>query len=231
MPLKAVFLDVGDTLLREVPSRSEIYAAAARRRGIEVDAAAMAAHMRAAHAEHPERVAGAYRYADRWFEAYVEHIFCRRLALARAELAALQAELFERFEDPATFVLLPGARELPRALRARGLAVGIISNWSARLPKLLERLGFAGAFDPLVCSALVELEKPDPAIFALACRRAGVAPQEALHAGDRPDRDGAARAAGLRAVIVGARAAADADELPRVTDLEALGRLVERLAA
>ena len=46
MTLKAVFIDVGNTLLYEKPSRFEIYAQAARGRGVEVSTEAMATLMR-----------------------------------------------------------------------------------------------------------------------------------------------------------------------------------------
>ena len=146
---------------------------------------------------------GAYRYADAWFGAFVERIFCARLGLARSELAPLLDELFARFEDPATFRLYPGARALLETARERGLVLGVISNWSARLPRVLAGMGLEGAFDFVLCSALERMEKPEPAIFEAALERAAVQPEEALHAGDHPERDvQAALAVGLRAALV-----------------------------
>jgi HAD superfamily hydrolase (TIGR01509 family) len=115
----------------------------------------------------------------------------------------VREELFARFAAPGTFVLFPGAVELLDALRRRGLAIGIVSNWSQRLPEIVEGLGLGRRLDFVLASAIERVEKPDAEIFARACARAGVAPIEALHAGDDVRKDVlGARAAGLQAVRV-----------------------------
>lgn len=233
MALRALFLDVGNTLLREEPSRFELYALQARARGIAVAADEMSALMHRAHRELPSEVDGAWRYTDRWFEAYIDRVFHVHLGIARAELPELSRELFANFSRPETFFLFPGARELIARARARGLKLGVVSNWSPRLPALLEGLALASEFDFVLCSALERLEKPDAALFARALARAGVAPHEALHAGDDLARDVfGARHAGLHAVLVDhARRHDDwsAAYAPRVTSLDGLAELVERL--
>lgn len=231
MALRAVFLDVGNTLVHERPSRFEIYAGTARAHGLDVPTERMDALMRAAHRELPREIAGAWRYTDRWFERYLERIFCEGLGLQREHLAPLASELFARFSDPATFVLHEGALELCEALRAQGLVVGIVSNWSPRLPGLLESLGVSARAHFVLCSALERAEKPGPEIFRRALERAGVRPDEALHAGDDLEKDyHGARRAGLRAVLVD-HARRERTETPRVHSLPELGLLVERLCA
>jgi len=203
MTLRAVFLDVGNTLLYEIPSRFEIYARAARRRGVEVDASEMTRLMRLAHAELPREVEGSFRYSDPWFRVYVRRIFVEHLGLAPAALPGLLEELFAAFEDPQTFGLHEGARELMREARARGLRLGIVSNWSARLPRVLAGLGIDDAVDFVLCSALERIEKPEPAIFRAALEHAEVAPEEALHAGDHLRNDvQAAQELGIEGVLV-----------------------------
>ena len=105
------------------------------------------------------------------------------------DVLGLCAELFARFADPRTFTLFPGARALLSALRARGLVVGVVSNWSERLPGILDGLGIGELLDFSVVSAIERVEKPERAIFELALRRAGVAAERALHCGDDPERD------------------------------------------
>lgn len=203
MSLRAVFLDVGNTLITERPSRYAIYAEHARSRGIEIDAERMKACMRNAHDALPLELDGAFRYSDPWFRAFIRTLFHDELGLAQDELPGLTEELFARFEDPATFRAFPGLDELLARLRERGLALGVISNWSARLPRVLSGLNLAERFDFVLCSALERMEKPDPALFRKALERAGVSPAEALHAGDHRERDvEAALAVGLQAVLV-----------------------------
>ena len=108
--------------------------------------------------------------------------------------------------------------------------MGVISNWSARLSRVLAAVGLAERFDSVLCSALEGLEKPDPALFLAAVRRAGVQPGEALHAGDHPEKDGyGARNAGLEAVLVDhgqSLPAGVAPGIPRVGGLPQLRRLI-----
>ncbi|MEM7305185.1 MAG: HAD-IA family hydrolase [Planctomycetota bacterium] len=229
-PLRAVFLDVGNTLVREEPSRFAIYAEAACSRGAELDERAMLGLMRRAHEELPPEIDGAFRYSDPWFEAYIGKIFHDYLGLAEAHLPAITAELFGRFEDPRTFRLFAGADTLLDACRERGLTVGVVSNWSARLPRVLAAVGLAERLDFVVCSAIVRQEKPDPAIFHTALEHAGVPPTAVLHAGDHPDKDGAAALdVGIAPVLVdhaGALAAGAAPGIPRVTSLGELQSLI-----
>lgn len=228
--LKAVFIDVGNTLLYEKPSRFEIYAEEARRRGVEVPSHAMRALMTRVHRELPREIGGAFRYTEGWFSAYIEHIFHLELGIAKGELPALREGLFGRFAAAGTFRPFPGSQELLASLRERGLRLGIISNWSTRLPALLEELGLSKLVDFVLCSALERAEKPDPVLFERALARAGVAPDEALHAGDDLEKDFlGARRAGLRAVLVD-HDGTQPDGPPRVRDLFELGEWIGRQA-
>lgn len=232
MTIKAFFVDVGNTLVREVPSRFEIYAECARSHGVEVETLAMAALMRRAHAEIPQRVGGAFRYTDPWFVAYIERIFHHTLGLERAVLPELSRGLFARFSDSATFELHLGALEILDAARARGLTVGIISNWSARLPGLLHNLGVAERVDFVLCSAIEEMEKPDPEIFLRALELAGVRADEALHAGDDLEKDVlGARRVGIRAVLVDHAGDRAHLSYPRAGSLAELMDQLQRFAA
>jgi len=235
MALAAVFLDLGNTLLCERPARAEIYAEAAHAHGLAVDAARMGELMASAHAELPRELAGAFRYSDAWFRAFQRRIFVEGLGLAPARFEVLSAELFARFEDARTFQLYPGARELLAELRARGLGLGLVSNWSARLGALLRALGLEQAFDFHLSSAVERREKPDPLLFRTALARAGVEPAAALHAGDDPRCDArGALGVGMAAVLVDHAGRLGAEErglCPTVASLFELRDLVlERVA-
>jgi putative hydrolase of the HAD superfamily len=230
MSLKAVFIDVGNTLLYEKPSRFEIYAERARSRGFPLDAGQMRKWMLRAHHELPREVGGAYRYSDPWFGLYIERIFHDYLGLLKADLDPVRDELFAHFSDPSTFVVFEGGRELLADLRGHGLKVGVVSNWSSRLPKLLGDLGLAEQIDFVLCSAVERLEKPDPQIFQKALRLAGVRPDEALHVGDDWEKDMLGpRRVGIRSILVDHACDADPTHVPRVNDLTELREVVARL--
>jgi putative hydrolase of the HAD superfamily len=230
MAIRTLLLDVGNTLVHEVPSRFEVYAEAARRRGAGLDEGAMRELMVDAHRALPQVIDGAFRYSDPWFEHYIGRIFHTELGIDAAELEAIRGELFARFEDPRTFRLFPGALELIEELGGRGVQLGIVSNWSARLPRLLDALGLTPHFPVVLCSAIERLEKPQPEIFELAMERLGARPEETLHAGDHPVNDGAASRVGIGAVLVDREGAHADAEHPRVRDLaELLAFVTDRL--
>jgi putative hydrolase of the HAD superfamily len=90
------------------------------------------------------------------------------------------------------------------ALRDRGVARVVVSNWDVSLHDVLERTELRPLVDRVVTSAEFGAAKPDPAIFARALELAGgIAPADAVHAGDDVEADvGGARAAGIAPVLV-----------------------------
>jgi FMN phosphatase YigB (HAD superfamily) len=156
----------------------------------------------------PRECGGHFRYSEGWFRPFIERLFQGELGLDGARLEGLTAELLERFRDPATFRLYPHALELldglrGGGLRGRGLAVGIVSNWSEALPGILEALGVLERVDFCLVSAIERAEKPEPEIFRRALERAASEPGEALHAGNDVSLDvRGALASGILPVLV-----------------------------
>jgi putative hydrolase of the HAD superfamily len=182
--------------------------------------------MKAAHAELPLRVDGAFRYSRPWFRRFIADVFRR---LGQRELPpALPAELFDRFARAETFRVFDDVEPALQALAARGLRLGVVSNWSDSLPELLRRLGIGELLDPVVASANAGFEKPDPRIFGIALERAGVAAGEAAHVGDQPLLDVAgATAAGISPILLDREGAHGGFAGRRIGSLAALAPLLE----
>ena len=88
-------------------------------------------------------------------------------------------------------------------LRARGLALGVVSNADGRVEADLVRAGLRGRFATVVDSHVVGVEKPDPAIFHLALAHMDAEPATTLYVGDVFSIDVlGARSAGLAAVLL-----------------------------
>jgi len=124
-----------------------------------------------------------------------------RLECTEVFLGALEAELppeqfVDAFVGSIRFEALPGTRRSLRALRRRGLALAVVSNWDIDLHAHLDGAGLGGL--PVVTSAEVGASKPAPAVFQLAIERLGVRPDRTLHVGDSDADEEGARAAGLR---------------------------------
>lgn len=97
---------------------------------------------------------------------------------------------------------LPGAVELVRDAKARGLLVAIgSSSKNARL--VLDKLGITGAFDAIADGDSVERAKPAPDLFLEAARLLDVAPAACIVVEDAASGVDAALAAGMIAVGVG----------------------------
>jgi putative hydrolase of the HAD superfamily len=112
-------------------------------------------------------------------------------------------EVFRHFEDPLVWTVFADVLPALEGLRARGHALGIISNFDSRLTPILEGLGLADWFESVTLSSRVGVTKPHEGIFAHALRHHGVPPAAAAHVGDSPVEDAeGARASGLRAILV-----------------------------
>jgi putative hydrolase of the HAD superfamily len=105
------------------------------------------------------------------------------------ELARRSAERYNDYRKK-YFTLFPGAVELLRALRERGVKLGIVTNGLSETHReKIALLQISEYFDAIFLSDEVGMVKPDPLLFAHACRTLGGAPAHGAMVGDRYDRD------------------------------------------
>ncbi len=97
---------------------------------------------------------------------------------------------------------IAGTWALMERLRARGLEIHGITNWSAETwpVGLQAHPELAQAFETLVVSGREGMLKPDARIFELLCSRAGLPAEACLFVDDSDKNVIGARAAGLQAV-------------------------------
>ncbi|HLE59355.1 MAG TPA: HAD-IA family hydrolase [Candidatus Limnocylindria bacterium] len=236
--LRAVFLDIGETVMRPSSSWEHVYADVLRDHGVEAPLDALHHALRRAYHH------GGLGFVDR-FEATEQTSYQRTVQIDRAAFAELGIHdlpdayfeaLGHRFLEPETWYLFPDSQPAMDAIRARGLHLGVISNWVWQLPELLEAMGIGDCFDSISVSARIGYEKPNAGIFRHALGQAGVSAAEALHAGDHLDADvEGAQALGIGAVLVDRRGrydpAAVPASVPRITDLRQLLPIIDvRLA-
>ena len=101
--------------------------------------------------------------------------------------------------DPA----YPGAGEALAALKAMGLAVGLVtSKTRASLTASAMALGLLQYFDLTVCGDHVARPKPDPLPVETALKKMGLRPEEAVYAGDSVQDLLCARGAGVKVISV-----------------------------
>ena len=221
--LEAALLDVGGTLLTEHPPRARVYLEAARERGLDVAIREMRTLMYRTARELPRSLDGHFRYSEGWFRGFIERIYVDALGLDRAALGPLQEQLLAWFRQPEHFRPFPGALELLDRLRAAGLVVGIVSNWSEALPGILDGLGIGERVEFVVVSAIEGSEKPAPELFQRGLELAGAPdPARVVYAGNDLVMDvQGARDVGILPVLV-----EHPDHAGRVPDVpEGVGRV------
>ena len=206
--IQAVFFDVGGTMVVPRPSLGEIYERVLGPLGIRVDAAAFRTAFQETWSEFDLLIGrGKDRYShfeggeSEYWVRYIRRVLERVATAERAEEAA--SALHAAFSDPALWSVFDDVRPTLNALRARGVRLGVISNWDSRLRALLGALGLAREFETIVVSCEVGVEKPDRAIFERALEDLGIGPHEAFHVGDDvvADYEGP-RSAGLDAALL-----------------------------
>jgi putative hydrolase of the HAD superfamily len=204
-PLRAVFLDIGDTVMRPNPSWEHVYAMAFEEFGIDV-----------AIEDLYDALRKAYRHGgwglDAGFEPSEETSFRRTVEIDAAAIGELGLDpmpdafyrrLGELFMVTSHWHIFPDAYPALTALQERGLIVGAVSNWVWNLPELLHALDLVRHFDFIAASARIGFEKPHPRIFEWALERAGVPADTVIHVGDHIGADvEGARAVGIAGVLI-----------------------------
>jgi putative hydrolase of the HAD superfamily len=200
--VRAVFFDAVGTLLFPARPVSRTYAVVARRHGSRLSEDEIRERFRAAWARQDrlDELAG-WRTDEGREQARWRAIVAETIPDAPPDRCF--PELWAWFSRPEAWAVNAGAPGLLADLRARGLTVGIGSNFDARLIRLVEELpGLAAVRGRCVVSSLVGWRKPAREFFAAMSAAAGCEPGHVLYVGDDPgnDLDGAS-AAGLRAVL------------------------------
>lgn len=123
-----------------------------------------------------------------------------QLQAEHPEQAGLIAAYWERWEEMVAGEI-SGAVDLLRELRASGLPLYALSNWSAETwPRARGRFDFWDCFEGIVISGQIELAKPDAAIFEHLIDRYTLERSSTLFIDDSMPNVSAARAVGLQAL-------------------------------
>lgn len=90
--------------------------------------------------------------------------------------------------------MIPAVPELLEFARHAGIRLALCSDYPGL--RKIEAMGLERFFDQVICAQDPEIGslKPNPQILQVALRRLGIAADQALYAGDRPEVDGTAAA-------------------------------------
>jgi putative hydrolase of the HAD superfamily len=226
-PLDCVLFDAGDTLLAPAPSFQGRFMAVAAEHGLPLVAAAVDAAIADAvrAAEWPSDWTDPATQREFWVGFYRQVLADLGHGEKGMELADA---LFEAFSDPAGYRLFDDVRPALDELAARGIKLGVVSNFEPWLEDILDLQGIGDRFAAVAISGKLGVAKPDPEIFKAALTEAGADPGATVHVGDQPVNDvAAARAVGITPVLIDRYARhPETDGAHRVEDLLELVELV-----
>ena len=223
---RAVFFDVGETLVHVDPSFADLFvtvlAGAGHERSVD-DVREASAHVYARFSE-AARDGSMWTTTSERSRVFWTSVYERMLdELDIAGDDGLAPTLHREFTRMENHVLFDDVRPTLASLRGAGLVLGIVSNFEAWLEDWFGVHELIETFPVRVISGIEGIEKPDERIFRRALDRAGVEAVESAYVGDNPEFDVDPPAAlGMFPILVDRR-----DRFPdhpgaRVTDLRDL---------
>ena len=233
MKTRAVFFDLGGTLL--VMRRDRIFRRVLQEKGRlasleEIHSAYVRAepswlNFYGARVLNASETEEAYRVLDqRVFEAlYPEESGAEALRISR-----LVRKRWPELETEIPLALYPDVEPTLAKLVGDGYLLGLISNAPADTLKAVRALGLTKYLQTVVISGVVGYSKPNPEIFRIALREAGVEAAEAVHVGDLYEADVVgARNAGVEGVLIDRDGSQPGADCPRIRVLPDVYRYVQ----
>jgi putative hydrolase of the HAD superfamily len=204
---KAVFFDVGGTLLRVEPSVGDVYANYARPFGFQ----GSAEKLNQLFQKEWTNLGGIESLGKKSGEEEEKKFWNRLVFRVFEHSGGLDSFedyfeiIYKAFELKDHWHIFDDviASDLLRKLKQSGVTLGVISNWDSRLHTILKNTGLAEYFDFILASAEVGSAKPDKKIFLEAIKRSGVSIEEVCHVGDSicADIEGA-KDVGIEAILI-----------------------------
>jgi len=224
--IRALTFDAAQTLLHPEPSVGETYREVMRAHGLDYDAASLQSGFQRSFSSVKKDWSirdGEARERAYWRAVALESI--RGLDPQPADFDSLFAELWDVFAEGSRWRVAAGAHYTLKALRERGHALCLLSNWDSRVRRVLDETRLAPLLDELFISSEVGYDKPDPRIFQHVECKLGLEPSQILHIGDSLKHDiQGARSAGWHAMQITEKPSGT----PGPSTIRSLGELLER---
>ena len=189
MKYKAIFFDVGDTLLENFPSESQIYIDRIKGLGFEINEQVATVITKVIATASQEQIIkeqnGAVRMPDEDFIAMID-----KAVLSCVDAKAKNFDLLEKLRGvplpQQELRVIPGTIEVLKSIKDAGFRLGIVSNHRVWLPDYLSKIGLSIFFETIVVSDIVGVEKPNIQIMAIALNNLALNASDCLYVGDHP---------------------------------------------
>jgi putative hydrolase of the HAD superfamily len=225
--VQVVLFDAVGTLLHPEPAVAVAYHAVGRRFGSRLSPEDIEPRFRAAFArqESIDQAAGHQtdeaRERARW-QAIVGEVFSDV-----PDPSDLFTALWEHFAQPRHWAVYPDVAECWRRLAARGLELGLASNFDARLESICRGIEPLSACRWVFASSCIGHRKPSPTFFQAVQQSLRLPADAILLVGDDRHNDfQAARAAGWQAILLDRQSRPDSSTPHVIASLEQLPGLL-----
>jgi putative hydrolase of the HAD superfamily len=226
--VRAVLFDAVGTVLEPAPPASVAYYEAGRRFGSALGPGDVNERYQAAFRRQESLDAAGdgrtdeSREAERWRQI-VSDVFDDVTDVDR-----LFEHLWQHFASPANWRVFPDVGPVWREIERRGLALGLASNFDARLSSVCRGHEPLAGCRHVFVSSVLQVRKPHRAFFAAIEASLRLPPEQILLVGDNLETDyRAARAAGWQSLLV-TRGSPHATNVVSITDLAPLPALLDR---
>jgi 2-haloalkanoic acid dehalogenase type II len=206
LTIKAVFFDVGNTLVKyDYGLPEEVFQRVIFSLGISRSLDDMKKAFRKAEKEAEDTnlpsSSGKIKCEDFWYQW--DSLVLKHLRVEENE--ELPKIIHSKWMDFVDCTLYPEVREVLLELKRRGLKVGLISNgYEEEIDLVLEKASLERAtFDIVVGVDTIRKVKPNPDIFKYAVSKLDVKPEETIFVGDNVEADyKGAENAGIHALLI-----------------------------
>jgi FMN phosphatase YigB (HAD superfamily) len=214
--LKAIFFDVGNTLL--FPNRERIHAPLAER-GFVPDSE----HLRDLECRTKNQFDTMMTANGSTDHSFWWMFYSQLLSEIGLKDDAIRDQLVAAIRNSGNWdIIPPGTAEKLHAI-GEHYEIAVISNADGKIENVLQRCGIAHCFRTITDSGLVGYEKPHPEIFRQALKIMNAVPEESLYVGDVYSVDYlGATGAGMQAMLMDVPRAYRDKGAPRVGSLEEL---------
>jgi putative hydrolase of the HAD superfamily len=207
--IKAIFFDWFNTLAHYHPPREELESQALKELGFDVSPKSISyglylgdKHLYEENARLPIR----QRSQEEQTKLYTDfhRIILKETGINATDEQVLKllARMFQ-LNAAMKFVLFDDVRDTLKALKIRGLKLGLLTNLQSEVNSMCRELGIAEYLDFTVTSAEAGADKPLPPIFLKALHLARVNAAEAIHVGDQYQNDVVgARGVGISPILL-----------------------------
>jgi REG-2-like HAD superfamily hydrolase len=204
--IDTIMFDVGGTLVDLSPPKEEVFRRVLAKNGFDAPLVDVASAVAKAEKKFDGEGAVVDGMNESPFWKRYDKFVVDRLGF-KVDIEALSRELSAEFlkvlDKTESWAEYPDVRPLLEDLTKRDFKLGIISNATDLVDRVLDHLGLAKYFDPIIVSYAVGARKPDRRIFQIAAEKVHSPPNRMLYIGDKLSVDvmGASNA-GMNAVLL-----------------------------